>query len=86
VTEAGAFYWCVKVPKTVSKDGDIYLQADEVRVDSAGALWLLRMGEDGSEKINLLLAAGSWQAIYAASVIDGHAVFVERWEGELLPT
>jgi hypothetical protein len=32
----------------------------------------------------LVVPAGSWSGVYAASVLDGSAVAVEHWEGEVV--
>jgi len=80
----GRYYWYVKVPRDVSKDGEIYLMADRVRIDG-GALVFVRHREDNPEEhINLVLPAGKWSALYAASVLDGSAVAVEHWAGEVI--
>jgi len=81
----GRFYWCVKVPKDLSKDGEIYLMADDVRVQD-GALVFVQRGEKeaGVDRVNLLIPAHKWLAVYAASVLDGSAVAVEHWSGEVL--
>ena len=79
----GRYYWCVKVPKTVSKDGEIYVYADQVRVLPSGVLECVAQSKDGIERMNLGLAPGQWTAIYAASVMDGSAVAVEHWSGEV---
>lgn len=78
----GRYYYCVKAPR-ISADGEIYAMADEVVIDKSGALVLNHVTEHGNRQINLIVASGEWDAVYAASVIDGAAVAVERWEGEV---
>ena len=80
----GELYWCVKVPNTVSPSGEIYVMADRVVVDATGALMCLRDREDGLTQPNLILAPRKWTALYAASCIDGSAVAVEHWQGEVV--
>jgi hypothetical protein len=77
----GSRYWCVKTP--LSENGEIYLFADDV-VLLEGALVFRSLPSDGSQQVNLLLAPGQWTSVYAASVIDGAAVAVEHWKGEVL--
>src|SRR6266566_4394385 len=81
----GRFYWCVKVTKDLSKDGEIYLMADDVRVQGGALVFLQRDGkEKGIDRVNLLIPVHKWSAVYAASVLDGSAVAVEHWAGEVL--
>lgn len=77
----GAYYWCVKTD--LSESGEIYVYADAVRCEPTGGVLFVSRQDDG-ECINLALAAGKWTAVFAASVLDGHAVAVEHWEGEVV--
>jgi len=77
----GRYYWCIKTP--VSKSGEIYVHADEARILPDGTLSLVQTKEGAPASINLALASGKWTAVYGASVIDGSAVAVEYWEGEV---
>jgi hypothetical protein len=82
----GRFYWCAKVSKDVSTDGEIYVMADDVEIDE-GALRFVQYREENetkTERVNLLIPPGKWLAVYAASVVDGSAVAVEHWAGEIL--
>ena len=77
----GNLYWCIKTD--LSKEtGEIYAWADEVRIDQ-GSLVLIYHHTRG-ERVNLAFAPGSWQGIYSASMMDGSAVAVEKWEGEVV--
>ena len=78
----GQYYWCVKTG--LSDDGEMYLFADEVRHLPTGGVHFVSRRADGDEITNLALAAGQWTAVFAASCWDGHAVAVERWEGEIV--
>jgi hypothetical protein len=82
-TGFGQFYWCVKVTEEVAKTGEIYLDADDVYTSLDGALNLVHHRDDGSECTNLMLPAGKWLAVYAASVINDSPVAVKYWEGEV---
>jgi hypothetical protein len=73
----GDYYWCVK--SDLSKDGEIYIHADNVIINDNGDLIL----SNKSGRINFSVAKGSWTACFAASAIDGCAVAAERWEGEV---
>jgi hypothetical protein len=77
----GNYYWCIKTK--LSEDGEIFVMADEARVLGDGSLSMVRKVEGKPESINLAIAAGHWSACYAASVLDGSAVAVERWKGEV---
>lgn len=76
----GRFYWCVK--SDLSPEGEIYLHADRVEFLPSGAV-VFHCDQWGYP--NMAFAAGQWTAVYAASVIDGHAVAVEIWKGEVVP-
>ena len=81
-TDYGKYYWCAKVSTDLSKDGEIYVYADDVRVDGAGALTFTRTKDSNSEP-TLTIAPGKWLAYFAASVLDGAAVAVEHWSSEV---
>ena len=77
----GNFYWCIKTD--LSKEtGEIYAYADRVMIDPTGSLVLLHQSDKG-ESPTLVIASGAWHAMYAASVLDGAAVAVEHWKGEV---
>lgn len=86
-TKYGEYYWCVKVPNTVAKSGEIYLYADDVEF-CEGAVTFYRFYHkkidqpDQPNQVNLMLPAGAWYAVYAASVVDGSPVAVEHWAEE----
>lgn len=73
----GRYYWCVGL-----KDEDkteVLVMADAVDVSPAGALTL---GNDTNP--NLIFAPGEWSFCYAASTLDGHAVAVDHWPGQVV--
>ena len=76
----GKYYWCVKVAKSLSKSGEIYLYADEVEVLNACVVF---RQIDSGHKINLMIPLHLVTAVYAASCMDGAAVAVEHWDGEV---
>ena len=76
----GALYWCVKTD--LSESGEIYLHADRTEIVD-GILLFWRETGDGKPFVNLAIAPGQWRALFAASVMDGHAVAVEHWAGEV---
>jgi len=82
----GNLYWCVKT--TMSEDGEIYLHADSVHFTSTGDVVFSKAPNTAKGNTQptpmLALASGHWTALYAASVIDGHAVAVEHWKGEVV--
>lgn len=90
----GQVYYCVKVPESVAPDGEIYVHADHVGLSPDGSIILHgtfssdievpNQVDEPKSTANLILAAGQWIAMYAASQIDGSAVAVERWEGEVV--
>ena len=78
----GEFYWCVKT--ALSEDGEIYVFADEVRHLPTGGILFMARRDDGGERTNLALASGQWTAVFAASCLEGHAVALEHWKGEII--
>ena len=79
----GKLYWCIKT--YLSNDGQIYTHADRVQIDQTGCLLFFGRHRDGGpEYLTLALAAGSWRAVYMASLFDGSPVAVERWAGEVI--
>jgi len=66
---------------------EVSAYADEVKLEPSGALVLLgRFSEsDSTEPLEVLLAfgPGQWAFVYAADMIDGAAMNVERWPGQI---
>lgn len=83
----GQYYWCIKVTEDVCEDREIYVMADTCRVSPNGELICLgHQNEKFQDEyiINLAIAPGKWYAMYAASVMDGSAIAVESWKGEIV--
>jgi hypothetical protein len=77
----GQFYWCVGVYESICPSGQIYFHADEVVVEGQS---LVSYRKDGSARMSLLsFAPGQWRYFFGASLMDGAAVCVEHWEGEI---
>jgi hypothetical protein len=86
----GRRYWCIK--SKASKNGEIYVMAHRLAVTETGTL--IAWGGGRSKHADapsadkqipvLMLAAGNWTAAYAADLLDGSAVAVEHWEGEVV--
>ena len=79
----GKYYWCVKTG--LSKSGEIYVYADRVEFTATGDVifWADPAGKRPLTA-NLTIAAGHWTAVFAASCLDGSAVAVMHWEGEVI--
>jgi hypothetical protein len=77
----GDGYWCVGLA-----DGtEVHAHADEVRVESSGALVLVRAPKgEKAEQVNLAFATGQWRFVFAASTHDGHAVAASHWPGQIV--
>jgi hypothetical protein len=73
------WYWRIKVPEAVSPSGEIYVYADEVELTAHGDLVCWR---DEPRHVNLALAAGTWIACYATSLLDGSGVAIGAWKGD----
>lgn len=69
-------YYCIKVSRDISKDGEIYIHATNPDVVDGG----LRLhDEDGS--VLMILSSGKWYTINKASLWDGAPSRVEYWAG-----
>jgi len=76
----GRHYWCIKTK--LSKSGEIFVHADDVRILPDGTLSLIRIRDGQPPAINLVLAPGNWNSCYAASAMDGAPLAIEFWEGQ----
>jgi len=79
----GNYYWCIKVPETICPRRDIYACADRTEITGGGDLVLRQDGKQGPS-VNLAFAKGQWHVVFAASCLDGSAVAVDHWEGEVV--
>ncbi|MCX4232820.1 hypothetical protein [Streptomyces ortus] len=76
----GQYYWCIML---ADKDQtEVYAHGDEVTLDD-GVLVLWQHKDDKPSQQTLAFAPGQWASFYAASVLDGHAVSVEHWPGQI---
>ena len=78
----GRFYYCVKVAELLAEDGEIYVMADEVLIEQGVLVFRSAQLESGDMN-TLVIAPGLWKCYYAASTIDGSAISVEHWKGEI---
>jgi hypothetical protein len=78
----GDYYWCIKT--SLSEDGELYVYADEIKINETGDLIAVGHRTDKTAEPNLGIAAGQWSGFYAASVLDGSAIAVEHWKGEVV--
>jgi hypothetical protein len=88
-SQYGRFYFCIGLTDGKKKT-EVYVYADEVKVEPSGALVALQRGNSEipgvageSPTINVAFAPGQWTYVYGASVIDGAAVAVEHWPGQI---
>jgi len=89
----GNYYWCIGVDKSLGTGKtrtEIYINADEVKVGTSGELIVsggYKSDEEGSAReeprVHLIIPAGLWKYVYAASCIDGSAVAVTMWDGQV---
>jgi hypothetical protein len=85
----GRYYWCIGLIGETATE--VYVHADEVSIDQVGTLICEGRGRRGpgeqppDDQSQLMLAfpSGHWSFVYAASVMDGHAVAVEHWPGQV---
>lgn len=57
--------------------------AHEARVLPDGSLSLVQMRAGEPPRVNLVIAPGYWITCYAASMVNGAPVAVEKWKGEV---
>jgi hypothetical protein len=73
----GRSYWWIKL----ANGQEIGAYADRVEVTDGGTLVLYGSAQTlGSKFINLALASGEWQYIYAAVAEDGRPMAVKHWQ------
>lgn len=76
-SDYGRFYWCIKL--TNGQEMGVY--ADRVEVTGDGALVLYGGSQSvGTKYINLALAPGEWQLVYAATVEDKRPIAIDHWQ------
>ena len=83
-TKYGRFYWCVKVPKTISEDREIYVCADHCSVEKGVLTFWHNNKDEHIQQPNLILGPGNWSVVYAASALDGHPVAIDHWKEEVV--
>lgn len=81
--KAGEYYFCVKTK--LSPDGEIYVHGDSVDFTPNGGVTFWKHFEDGKRVPTFAASNGQWIAVYVASIIDGGAIGVEHWKGEVNP-
>ena len=81
--QCGDYYWCIKTE--LSDNGEIYAYADEIEVKEGALILVHYYDKTHKWHPNLVIPAGQWSCIFAASHIDGAAVAVEHWKGEVIP-
>jgi len=71
-------YWCIKVPEHICKSCEIYLHSDTAEIIEGNLIF------KRNDQVVFSLSQGNWNVFYLASVIDGHAFYVEHWDGEVI--
>ncbi|MES5821907.1 hypothetical protein [Streptomyces sp. RG80] len=61
---------------------EVNVHGDEVEFKD-GSLIVWRIKDDGTRFVNVAFAPGVWACLFAASLLDGHAVAVEYWSPSL---
>ncbi|MFD8520931.1 hypothetical protein ACFV2D_13070 [Streptomyces capillispiralis] len=77
----GRYYWCIQLDD--EKGTEVYANADKANFLPDGTLQLVQV-KGAEEETNLAFASGHWRFVYAASVMDGSAVAVHRWPGQIV--
>lgn len=79
----GNYYWCAKVTKDLSPDGEIYVMADSVSIEQGALRFMGHSAKRDEQFPVLIIPASKWIVCYAASLLDGSAIAVEHWQGEV---
>ena len=75
--DAGRSYWWIKL----TNGQEIGAYADRVEITDDGTLVLYGSPQTlGAKFVNLALASGEWQFVYAASVDDGRPIAIKHWQ------
>jgi len=75
-TEKGKYYWGIKVPKNISIDEEMFVFGDKFEVIEGNLIFT-------RNDLNIFsLSKGNWNVVYAASVWDGHACYIEHWKNQ----
>ena len=74
MSEIDKKYYGVKVDKSISEDGEIFLYADYF--DVINGYLIFRK----NEIINFIIAKEKWSVVFEASILDGHPMNVEHWK------
>jgi hypothetical protein len=84
-SDYGSSYHCIGL----ADGNEVLMHADRIMFTPNGdlhAIGRFRGGEDEEQRQETTLAAfaaGQWKFHYAASVLDGSAVAVEHWPGQI---
>jgi hypothetical protein len=76
----GNYYFGVKVDKSIAKSGEIFAFAESVEVSANGDLVFYEKTKQEQMLPSLIIKSDKWSIMFAASVLDGHAVSVEHWD------
>lgn len=79
VEDFGVNLYCVRVPKSICKDGDIFIYADNFEITDSGDLVFLTIIK--KEEIPMFsFSKGNWSFIYLAHPSFKYPMNVETWK------
>ena len=80
---SGDYYYRIVVPKSISKEGYIFISADIVEVKDGDLIATYDNSKEGEPPFQqpvLYLARGSWTAVLQANCLDGSTCRnIEHW-------
>jgi hypothetical protein len=68
------YYWGIKVSEILAEDKEIYVLADSLEILDGNLIFKKK------DLVIFSISKGNWNAVFAASAIDGHAYFCEHWK------
>ncbi|HEX8708668.1 MAG TPA: hypothetical protein VF723_10540 [Pyrinomonadaceae bacterium] len=76
-SDYGRYYWWIKL----TNGQELGVFADRVEIVGEGTLVLYGGSQSlGTKFVNMAVAPGEWQSVYAASAEDGRPLPVEHWQ------
>ncbi|KOV66567.1 hypothetical protein ADL00_17260 [Streptomyces sp. AS58] len=72
----GNWYYGIRLDD--GNETEVNVHGDELEFKD-GSLIVWRIKDDGTRLVNVAFAPGQWAYLFAASLLDGHAVAVEHW-------
>ena len=80
----GNQYFGITTPKTVAKEGVIYLYADFYELSETEAITFIQRDPEGNETFLLTLPKSSYYSVFLADERHGYPLCVDKWSERVL--